>query len=187
MSLGRLKIAAALVLTSPFVPMLFQGEEWGAATPFLYFTNHPDEKLGEMVRQGRRREFAAQGWDESKIPDPQAPETFARSKLNWAELPQARHAELLAWHKQMIALRRSEPCLRDGRLDCVQTKYDELEKWLVVERPFTTVVCNLGVEARPIPLPSGRRKMIMSSADVTEFDTVTPVLPPDSVAIFKRE
>ena len=87
----------------------------------------------------------------------------------------------------VIALRRSEPCLRDGRLDCVQTKYDELEKWLVVERPFTTVVCNLGVEARPIPLPSGRRKMIMSSADVTEFDTVTPVLPPDSVAIFKRE
>src|SRR5690606_7306946 len=80
---GLLKIGAALVLTSPFVPMLFQGEEWGASTPFLYFTDHADPDLAEAIRQGRRREFAAFGWDAESIPDPQAIETFRRAQLNW--------------------------------------------------------------------------------------------------------
>ena len=73
---GRLKIAAALVLTSPFVPMLFQGEEWGASTPFQYFTDHPEPDLAKAVREGRRQEFAAFGWKPEDIPDPQTPETF---------------------------------------------------------------------------------------------------------------
>ncbi len=89
--------------------MLFQGEEWGAATPFLYFTNHPEPDLAKAVREGRRNEFAAFGWKPEEIPDPQAPETLARSRLNWDELPAARHSEILSWHKQLIQLRRAEP------------------------------------------------------------------------------
>jgi maltooligosyltrehalose trehalohydrolase len=73
-STGRLKIAAALVLTAPFVPMLFQGEEWAASTPWLYFTDHQDPDLGRAVSEGRRREFAAFGWKPDDIPDPQDPE-----------------------------------------------------------------------------------------------------------------
>ena len=108
-SLGRLKIAAALVFTSPFVPMLFQGEEWGAHTPFQYFTDHPEPDLAKAVREGRRKEFAAFGWKPEEIPDPQARDTFERSKLNWTELSRAPHAGLLDWHRQLIRLRRAEP------------------------------------------------------------------------------
>jgi maltooligosyltrehalose trehalohydrolase len=81
MNSSKLKIGAALVFVSPFVPMLFQGEEWAASSPFLYFTDHRDAELGRAVSEGRRREFATFGWRPQEIPDPQAAETFARSKL----------------------------------------------------------------------------------------------------------
>jgi maltooligosyltrehalose trehalohydrolase len=181
MSAGRLKIAAALVLTSPFIPMLFQGEEWGATTPFLYFTDHQDPKLGERVRQGRRREFAAQGWNAEEIADPQARETFARCKLNWAEPMQPAHADLLEWHRRLIALRQSEPVLRDGRMDRVQTRHDESERWLVVERGPFIMACNLGDEPKAIPLPTGRHQILMASTPIEKAD----VLPPDSVVVMK--
>ncbi len=80
-----LKVAAGLVLTAPFTPMLFMGEEWGARTPWQYFTDHPDPVLGRAVADGRRAEFAAHGWQPGQIPDPQDPATFARSKLDWSE------------------------------------------------------------------------------------------------------
>jgi maltooligosyltrehalose trehalohydrolase len=83
---ARAKLGAAVVLTSAFVPMLFMGEGWAASSPFLYFTDHPDEALGKAVTEGRRAEFAAFGWRAQEVPDPQAPETFAASKLEWGEL-----------------------------------------------------------------------------------------------------
>ncbi len=82
---AQLKAVAALTILSPFVPLLFQGEEWGATTPFLYFTDHQDKKLGELIAAGRRQEFASFGWH-SEVPDPQAATSFARSRLNWDEL-----------------------------------------------------------------------------------------------------
>jgi maltooligosyltrehalose trehalohydrolase len=97
LSLGQLRIGAALVLTSPFVPMLFQGEEWAASTPFLYFTDHREAQLGNAVKEGRQQEFSAFGWDPETIPDPQEESTFYRSVLKWEELesgtPQA-HIQL---------------------------------------------------------------------------------------------
>ena len=83
--LERAKIAAALYLLSPFVPMLFQGEEWAASTPFLYFANHDDPELARAVSEGRKKEFAAFGWDPASIPDPESQATFEASKLNWNE------------------------------------------------------------------------------------------------------
>ena len=95
MSKGRLKVGAALVLTAPFVPMLFQGEEWGATAPFQFFTDFENDELATAVRKGRREEFAAFGWAPEEIPDPQDPATFERSKPNWNELTESPHAELL--------------------------------------------------------------------------------------------
>ena len=86
---AKLKIGAALVLTSPFVPMLFQGEEWGASTPFFYFTDYHEPKLANAVREGRCREFAAFGWKPEDTADPQARETFDGSVLNWREASHA--------------------------------------------------------------------------------------------------
>src|SRR5205807_2601907 len=134
MSLGRLKVGAALVVTSPFVPMLFQGEEWAASTPFLYFTDHKDPVLGAAVRKGRRGEFAAFGWRPEEIPDPQDPATFERSKLQWSEVGEPPHDEVLAWHRDLLALRRRLPDLTDARFERVHVSFSEEDQWLRVRR-----------------------------------------------------
>jgi len=132
---GRLRIAAALLLTAPFVPMLFQGEEWGASNPFQYFTDHEDAELGATVSAGRRREFAYFGWDPADVPDPQDPETFRRSVLRWDELAERGHAELLDWHRRLIALRRARPELGTAPAGSPEVAFDEEAGWLVVRRP----------------------------------------------------
>jgi len=185
MSLGRLKAGAALVLTSPFVPMLFQGEEWGAGTPFLYFTDHREPELARAVRDGRRREFAAFGWRPDEIPDPQAPATFERSKLRWSEISHPPHLELLDWHRQLIRLRRAEPALTDGRLELVRAQGDEQARWLTVQRGAITAACNLAAATQRLPLRAGKQRALMiSEAGVVVADGFVE-LPPDSVAILK--
>jgi maltooligosyltrehalose trehalohydrolase len=184
MSVARLKIAAALVLTGPVVPMLFQGEEWGATSPFLYFTDHKDPQLARNVTEGRRREFASFGWKPAEVPDPQAVETFERSKLNWTERDKEPHAGLLAWHRRLIELRREIPALSDGRLDRVEVSFDEQKKWLVVRRGPVTVACNLNQMTQQVPVPAkpGSRLLLASQNEVRLFqDTVE--LPSDSIAI----
>ena len=106
---GGLAIAAVLTVLSPFTPMLFMGEEWGASTPWQFFTSHPEPELGRATAEGRIAEFAAMGWDRSVVPDPQDPETFQRSKLDWAEPDAGAHARMLALYRALIALRRAVP------------------------------------------------------------------------------
>lgn len=109
----RLAIAAVLTLTAPGTPMLFQGEEWAASTPWQFFTSHPEPELGEATAKGRIAEFAEMGWDESVVPDPQDPETFTRSKLNWDEVTTGRHMRLLSLYRELARLRREVPELTD--------------------------------------------------------------------------
>ena len=149
--LGRAKIAAALVLTSPFVPLLFQGEEFGASTPFHYFTGFEDAEIGRLVSEGRKREFAGFVWSPDEIPDPQAWETFAESKLDWSELNQEPHASLLQWHKDLIRLRLASPDLTNGDLGAVKIRLDEEAKWFVMERGRMRVACNLGKAQAALP------------------------------------
>ncbi|CDR05828.1 malto-oligosyltrehalose trehalohydrolase [Streptomyces iranensis] len=113
LSPGLLACAAAVVLCAPFTPMLFMGEEWGARTPWQYFTDHQDPELAEAVRSGRRREFAAHGWAAGDVPDPQDPATRLRSCLDWREPEREPHRALLDWYRRLIALRRAEPALTD--------------------------------------------------------------------------
>ena len=157
---GRLKIAAAVVLCSPFVPMLFQGEEWGASTPFRYFTDHGDPRLGRLVSEGRRREFAAFGWSPDDVPDPQDPETFRRSKLDWDERDRSPHAELLDWHRQLIGLR---PGIEGAG---VHVRYDEDARWLVLERGTLSVVCNLADGEQAVPMAEGTDQVIVPPESV---------------------
>jgi len=176
---GLLRVAAALVLLGPAVPMLFQGEEWGASTPFLYFTDHDDPELGKAVTEGRRREFASFGWDPSDVPDPQDPETFRRSKLDWDEVARPPHVGLLDWHRRLIALRRSTPVLGAE----VRVDYDEDGRWLVMTRERLTAACNLGPGAATVPVPSG--KVELSSGPDASFDDDSAVLPPESVIVLR--
>jgi len=184
---GRLKIGAALVLTSPFVPMLFHGEEWGAGTPFQYFTDHEDPELGRAVSDGRRREFTSFGQTFEDVPDPQAPETFQRSKLDWTELGREPHAGILDWYRQLIHLRLSRAELSGGRLDLLPTLCDEKEQWLRVDRGAFTIACNLSAAPRAVPLAPHRpqRVVLASTPDVTVAAETVELLP-ESVAILGR-
>jgi maltooligosyltrehalose trehalohydrolase len=153
--------AAALVLTAPFTPMLFMGEEWGARTPWQFFTDHPDAALAEAVREGRRREFAAHGWRAAEVPDPQDPATRERSCLDWSEPERAPHAALLAWYRTLIGLRRSHPDLAAPDLTGVRVRRADGSgprgtgaRWLVVHRGDLRVAVNLG--PGPAGLPVGR-------------------------------
>jgi maltooligosyltrehalose trehalohydrolase len=182
MSDGRLRVAAALLLTSPFVPMLFQGEEWGATTPFQYFTGHDDPALGRAVSEGRRAEFAAFDWDAADVPDPQDPETFERSKLDWAEPAKEIHASLLAWYRVLIDLRRRIPALTDPRLDRVETECDSGAGSLVVRRGPVVVASNLGTGSWTFPADASAELLAASDPDI-ELTRRGLVLPPDTVAI----
>ena len=181
MSIGRLLVGAAVVLTAPFVPMLFQGEEWAASTPFQYFTEH-DPELGRLVSEGRRAEFASFGWQPEDVPDPQAPETFARSRLDWSELGREQHARVLDWYRRLIGLRRAYPELRDGRLDKVVVDYDAEAGWLRFDRGRITVAVNIGPAqlAVVLPAPAG---LLLASEHATAVNGATVGMPPDSVAV----
>ncbi len=113
LSVDRLAVSAVLTLTAPGTPMLFMGEEWGASTPWQFFTSHPEPELGRATAEGRIAEFAAMGWDETLVPDPQDPATFQRSHLNWDELEEAEHQRLHTLYRSLIALRRERPELTD--------------------------------------------------------------------------
>ncbi|MEV7611623.1 malto-oligosyltrehalose trehalohydrolase [Streptomyces sp. NPDC089799] len=151
---GLSACAAALTLTGPFVPMLFMGEEWGARTPWQYFTDHVDPALGDAVRAGRRREFAAHGRSEADVPDPQDPATRDRSCLDWTEPDREPHARLLAWYRTLIALRRTQPDLRDPDLGAVRVAFDEERRWLTFRRGDIRIAVNLSPE--PVTIALGR-------------------------------
>ena len=179
---GRAKIAAALVLASPFVPMLFQGEEFGASAPFLYFTDYEDPELGRLISEGRKKEFVAFGWSPDQIPDPQDEQTFNQSKLNWAELGDPPHASLLQWHKDLISLRRSRSELSDGNLNAVRVRFDEEAQWLVLERGKLRIACNLGNAPVDVELGNGAQ-LLLASDDSAHLNGARIELGPDSVAV----
>ena len=182
----RTKVAAALVITAPFIPMLFQGEEFGATSPFQYFADFAeDPELAKAVSEGRRKEFGQFGWKPEDVPDPGSPATFERSKLNWNELQEEEHRSLLQWHRDLIRVRRELPQLTDGRLDLVCTESSEEDAWLTVERGLVTIVANLADQARTIPLREGRPTTVLlaSIAEGIHPGQDELTLPAHSVAI----
>ncbi len=149
---GQLAIKAALVLTSAFTPMLFMGEEWGASTPFQFFTSHPEPELGEATAKGRVSEFADHGWDAAEIPDPQDPATFENSKLDWSELEQPEHRRTLDFYRSLIELRSATPEITANNLESVTTDFDEEAGWFVVHRGAISIVCVLSDQPTTIPI-----------------------------------
>jgi maltooligosyltrehalose trehalohydrolase len=179
------KVAAALVLTSPFVPMLFQGEEWATSAPFQYFTDHADPELATAVREGRRSEFEAFGWAPEDVPDPQDPATFLRSRLPWAEREEGPHAEMERWYRSLLDLRSRLPELRTAPLDAVEARADEAARTLAVRRGDVTVVANLGSEPARVATDAGPDiRVALASDAAVDLDPEGAVrLPPVSVAV----
>jgi maltooligosyltrehalose trehalohydrolase len=180
---GTLACGAALLLCAATTPMLFMGEEWGASTPWQYFTDHPDPDLAEAVRQGRRNEFASHGWDRAEVPDPQSPDTVHRSRLDWSELTQEPHARLLAWYRDLIRLRHESPDLRDARLDRVQVTSDDQARTVLVQRGGHAVAVNVGDAPADLDLPASGLEVLMSWEPATTVDQGVLSLPPRSAAV----
>ncbi len=162
----RAKIAAALTILAPFLPMLFQGEEWAASTPFQYFTDHEDKELGRLVSEGRKKEFAAFGWDPKDIPDPQDVSTFENSKLKWEELKEASHADMLDWYKQLIALRKSNRELSDGVLEQVDVDFDEEDRWFTMQRGGIVLIFTLAEDGYSATLEENVTLLMASDAAI---------------------
>ena len=185
MSDGRLRVAAALLLTSPFVPMLFQGEEWGAthAVPVLH--RPPDPELAGPSAKGGAANSPRSAGIRTTCPIRRHPATFERSRLDWAEPRKDQHADLLGWYRRLIALRRQIPALTDPRLDRIDTECDEGAGWLVVRRGPVVVASNIGVGAWTFP--ASQFPVLLAASDPRVESTPQGViLPPDSVVILTK-
>ncbi len=184
LSPGLLACGAALVFSSPFTPMLFMGEEWGARTPWQFFSHFPDAALREAVRKGRTEEFAEHGWGDADVPDPNAESTFTDSKLDWSEPEQEPHATLLALHRELIALRRAHPELSDPWLDEVEVDVDEDARTLVLHRGRLRTAVNLGGDPVTLALNAPIERILLASEPV-EGDDGALTLRPESFAIVR--
>ena len=187
----QIKLESALIFTSPFLPMLFQGEEWGSKTPFLYFTDHEEPELGEAVYEGRKREFSY--FDDlrvaDKIPHPQAEETFQQSKLHWEELSKSPHDQILDWHRQLIQLRRTQKDLNDPDWKNIHVEFDEAGRYLLMKRGSLLMAFNFSEKAQEVPVqnineigknPSennGKKKILLSSKEGVHVQATGLYLP----------
>ena len=172
--LRKSRLAAALFLLSPYVPLLFMGEEYGETNPFQYFVSHGDPKLIEAVREGRRKEFESFGWGDD-VPDPQSEETFARSRLDRSRISQPEHRGMLALYKELLRLRHAESALRPGEMEA-RVDHDEDDAWITVELTPDSgrsliAVFNLGDRDQRVALPtrSDRELRLLLSSEADTF------------------
>jgi maltooligosyltrehalose trehalohydrolase len=174
----QLKAVAALTLLSPFVPLLFQGEEWAANSPFLYFTDHENAELGRLVAEGRSREFSSFRW-QGAVPNPQEPETFKRSQLDWSELEKAPHAEIFGWYRRLIELRGKNLSRSKATVS-----FDERKAWLRFALGDVLCVFNFAATAQRVPMPRGEWQLELRS----DLEEAIPVreAPAESTLIYRR-
>jgi maltooligosyltrehalose trehalohydrolase len=172
----QLGCAALLTMTGPFTPMLFQGEEWAASTPFCFFTSHPEPELGRVTAEGRFEEFERMGWDPDVVPDPQDPETFQRSKLDWDEPTSGLHARLLAAYRRLADLRRTHPDLTDPAFASTSCTIDEDSRVFRMRRGRLLVVINFGDEPASVAVGDDAG-LLFATGEGVEVDQAQLVLP----------
>ncbi|MGI8679538.1 MAG: malto-oligosyltrehalose trehalohydrolase [Jatrophihabitans sp.] len=180
---GRLRIGAVLLLTSPFTPMLWMGEEWAASTRWPFFTSHPEPALAKATGAGRLAEFGDHGWDVSQMIDPQDPAAYRTAVLDWSEPTGDEHAAVLELYLALIALRAAEPDLRDGDLTAVALDYDEEADWVVVHRGRFDVAVNLAAAQQSLPVTA--REIVLATGPA-HLEGARLVLGAESAAIVRR-
>ena len=180
----RTAAAAALVLLSPFAVLLFQGEEWAASTPFPYFTDFTGE-LADAVRRGRREEFAAFGWRDDEIADPQDPATFRGAVLRWDELGDGEHARVLGWYRQLLRIRAEHPDLEPGPLPLADHHVDLVDGVVLVRRGDLTVVADLRPGGAPCPT-AAPGAVVASWGDVSHDGDRVTTSPGSAVVVDAR-
>jgi maltooligosyltrehalose trehalohydrolase len=164
----RTMMAAAMLFASPFVPMLFQGEEWAASTPFCYFAQVESPELREAIRKGRAAEHAATGG--APPPDPADPATRDACVLRWTERHEPAHARMLAWYRSLIAARRAHPELRDPQPGA--TSVTRRGSLLTIQRGELALVCNLAGAPAAIAAP---RELLLASIGLANARELPPL------------
>jgi maltooligosyltrehalose trehalohydrolase len=191
------KVATAVLFVTPGLPMLFEGEEYAEDAPWHYFTSHTDQTLADAVREGRHQEYLhlqEEGADVSSWADPQDPKTFERTKLRWQSIDQPPHAEVLAFYRSLIALRKRLAPLRNGRKDLTHAEADETAKLLTIRRDDPSgaavfTVANFGDQPAQAKLPGdGRWKLALATSNPDGARSGPAVsVPPATAYIFERE
>ncbi len=181
LSPAMLRVGAVLLMTSPFTPMLFMGEEWAASTPWQYFTSHPEPELAAAVVLGRRQEFATHGWSAEAVPDPQDRQTFVRSRLDWAELDKPEHRAMYDFYRRLIALRKSRPELSDPHLFAVEVRHGD--RFLVMRRGGCLVAANLADKPQRVTLPGVARRVLLATGEGVTVTRDRIDLPAETAAI----
>lgn len=196
------KVLAGAVMISPFLPMLFMGEEYGETNPFLYFVSHTDPELNKMVREGRKAEFAA-FHSEGEAPDPDIEDTFMQSKLQWDLVEQPKHKTMLNYYKALIALRKNNPALNNGNRSQLTVNSYPDKNSLVLKRweGRQQIVCllNFSKEEQAIPAEDSIRnwELLLCSADEKWGGPCTSdrpcqtlnklIIQPESILIYTRK
>jgi maltooligosyltrehalose trehalohydrolase len=157
------------------------GEEYGASTPWQFFTSHPEPELGKATAEGRIKEFERMGWDPAVVPDPQDPETFRRSKLDWAEAAEGDHARLLELYRSLTALRRSTPDLTKLGFEDTQVAFDEDARWLRFRRGGVQVLLNFSEQ--PVSLDGVGTALLLATDDAVGLEAERAQLGPLSAAV----
>jgi maltooligosyltrehalose trehalohydrolase len=179
-----LQVGAVLLLTSPFTPMLWMGEEWATSSRWPFFTSHPEAELAEATGRGRVEEFAEHGWDVEQMIDPQDPAAFTGAKLRWEEAAEPGHADMLSLYRELLRLRRELPDLANPRLDLVHVDFDEDARWVIVHRGALVVAANVGDQPQVLPIGGSRVWLATDPETTLEVDQLT--LPGQSAAIIQR-
>ena len=175
------KVSMGLLILSPYIPMLFMGEEWATSAPFLYFADHEDEEMSRLVAEGRKREFAAFGFGDD-VPNPEDQKTYEMSKLRWDEQGEGKHADVLAWVKALIKLRRSRVCFNDGDMHHVMVETDKKRQTLVMSRDEARILINFGDETTRFDLLDGEKLELVSRDGLKACDKCME-LPPMTLAV----
>ncbi len=162
-SRGLEKVAAALLICAPNIPMLFMGQEYGATTPFTYFTDFPDKELGKAVTEGRKKEYAS--FLAAGFIDPQSEEAFDISKLDWQQVAEPQHQDMLKFYRDLLGLRKRYECLSNCRKDLTAVEFNQDERWITIERRAEAgeraiVVCNLSDKSMQIPIVNRDRAQL---------------------------
>ena len=178
---AMLAVGAVLLLTAPFTPMLWMGEEWGASTRWPFFTSHPEPELARVTGEGRLAEFAAHGWDTASMIDPQDPAAYRSAVLDWREPAAPAHQHILELYRRLIALRAAETDLRDGDLTRVGVDFDDEQRWIAVRRGAFVVVANLAPETRTVPVRAS--SIVLATGEIDLGETLT--IAGESAAILR--
>jgi maltooligosyltrehalose trehalohydrolase len=198
-----IKLAAGTVLFSPYIPLLFMGEEYGEETPFLYFVDYSDERLADGVRAGRKKEFQS-FMKGPEIDDPQSRETFVKSKLRWEDRSTGKHKLMLDFYKELIKLRKTIPAFKCRDRESINVRGMDEQRMVFVNRRYTKseIFCIMNFNRDDVsgcfPFPAGSWEKVIDSADIRwmgpgasmpdrGFESRDFIMRGFSFALFQRE